>query len=467
MPPPTSPATNSIRTPDLVLTGRFERSDEKTWRHIPFTVPDTVDQLHLSITYNDRIASDPQLGGGNTLDIGLFDEGGTAAGSPSFRGWSGSNKTEITVGADWATPPYRAAKPNPGEWNVLLGPYKVGPNGLDYQVAITFNPGITDPGRPPVADLTTIERPDIPREEGWYCGDMHMHTVFSDGSAWPHEVAAEAYRLGLDFIGITDHNRAQSPVDYVPQGDGWPVLVPGVEVTTYAGHFNVWGTESWYDFREPTAEGIQRAVDRARDDGGFVSLNHPRPFGPEWLYPEVTGFDAIEPWNGWWGMMNDVATRYWHARLAKGQRPWGMGGSDMHKLGAPFNPDVPISPAQLGRPTLWIQTFEPLSAPSILNALRAGRSFISESPAGPQLYLALEPDGSSLHVRVRGAKGDALILCGPDGVLDASTIDLDNFAFYWPMEFFSGVSRVHPPFVRIEIHRLGGDVRALSQPVWL
>ncbi len=453
--------------PDLVLTGAFEQEDEREWRHIPFEIPAGIDKLHLKVSYNDQIGSNPLLRGGNTLDVGLFDEQGIAPGSPGFRGWSGSDKLEFTIGTEWSTPPYRAGKPGEGTWNVLLGAYKVGSMGLTYRVEIRFNPGLTHLAQPAAPNLQGLRKPYIECQPNWYCGDLHMHTVFSDGGSWPAEVAAAAYQLGLDFIGITDHNRAQSPIDFVPQDGNWPVLVPGVEVTTYAGHFNVWGTDSWYDFRDPTAEGIQRAVNAARADNGLVSLNHPKPYGPEWEYPEVTGFHAIEPWNGWWNGLNNVSTRYWNDRLAAGEHVWGIGGSDMHMLVSGGDPNNPLSPAQLGIPTIWIQTDEPLSAAAILDALRAGRSFITESPTGPQLYLQLQPNGDMLHVHVIGAKGDALILVGPLGVLDASTIDLDNFEFFWPMEFFAGTATVRPPYVRIEIHRAGGGIRALSQPIWL
>jgi hypothetical protein len=118
-------------TPDITLTGRFELTDEMTYRHLPFGVPAGIRQLHLSIEYNARIGSSPTLRGGNTLDIGLFDARSAESGGDGFRGWSGSEKTEITIDRDWATPPYRAGAPQAGEWRLLLGAYKVAPEGLD------------------------------------------------------------------------------------------------------------------------------------------------------------------------------------------------------------------------------------------------------------------------------------------------------------------------------------------------
>ena len=54
---------------------------------------------------------------------------------------------------------------------------------------------------------------------------------------------------------------ARLPRDHRPQRASCPrpaagrervaALVPGVEVTTYGGHWNAWGGRRWYDFREP------------------------------------------------------------------------------------------------------------------------------------------------------------------------------------------------------------------------
>jgi predicted metal-dependent phosphoesterase TrpH len=453
---------------EILLAARFERHQERTYQHVPFEVPEGIDQLHISIAYNNRIGSSPMLTGGNTLDIGLFDEQGTASGGPGLRGWSGSERTEITIDRDWATPPYRAGAIGAGTWNVLLGAYKVDASGLDVTVTVTLGSVHPRPDQPAWPDLATLRRMPVPpaAEPGWYRGDLHMHTVYSDGDSYPHEVAAAIYTNGLDFYGITDHNRAQSPIGLVPQGDGWPVLVPGVEVTTYAGHFNVWGTEGWYDFRDPTAEGLQAAVDAARAEGGLVSLNHPKPYGPAWDFPEVNGFDAIETWNGWWGRLNNVSTSFWAERLnASNPLAWpvGVGGSDAHKIGHADLNATPLSAARIGCPTLWIQTDEFLSAASVIDAIRAGRCFVSESPFGPQIYARRE--GDEIVVRIVGAEGDALLDVGPHGCLAAGAIREHDATLRWSIADL--VNDHDVPFIRFEIHTPTGGIRALSNPVWL
>ena len=459
---------HSTQTTDLRLTTRFEPHQERTYRHIPFAVPDGIDQFHIAVTYNDRIGSNPLLRGGNTLDIGLFDEQGTESGGPGLRGWSGSERTAITIGHDWATPPYRAGAIRPGEWHLLLGAYKVGEAGMDVEIHITFGTTYPAPQVPPWPTLERIRRMPVPpaAEAGWYRGDLHMHTVYSDGDSYPHEVAAAARANGLDFYGITDHNRARSPVGLVPEGEGWPVLVPGVEVTTYAGHFNVWGTEGWYDFRTPTAAGLQAAVDAARADGGLVALNHPKPFGPPWDYPEVEGFDAVEAWNSWWGKLNNVSTAFWAERLATAAPtawPTGICGSDAHRIGQADQTSTPLSASRIGCPTLWVQADGALRPEAILAAVRAGRCFMSESPFGPQLYARRA--GDDIVTRVVDAEGDALLAVGPHGCLDACALRGRDVTRRWAVADLAGEPGI--PFVRFEIHTPTGGVRALSNPVWL
>ena len=62
------------RSPDIVLDGVFHEEQQCSTCHVPFEVPEDVNQLLIDITYNDRIGSSPLARGGNTLDIGLFDE---------------------------------------------------------------------------------------------------------------------------------------------------------------------------------------------------------------------------------------------------------------------------------------------------------------------------------------------------------------------------------------------------------
>jgi hypothetical protein len=72
-------------------------------------------------------------------------------------------------------------------------------------------------------------------------GDLHCHTLYSDGDSWPAEMLGEATARGLDFLGVTDHNGTEHQSDFASvAGDGLPIILAGVEVTTYKGHWSAW-----------------------------------------------------------------------------------------------------------------------------------------------------------------------------------------------------------------------------------
>src|ERR671937_249674 len=117
-----------------------------------------------------------------------------------------------------------------------------------------------------------------PAEAGWVRGDLHCHTLYSDGDSWPSEMLLAAAEAGLEFLGVTDHNSVAHHAEYGAGGGMLPIVVPGVEVTTYHGHWNAWGTDRWYDFRDPTDAGVSSAMRDAVSEGAFISICHPKPF---------------------------------------------------------------------------------------------------------------------------------------------------------------------------------------------
>jgi hypothetical protein len=444
--------------PDITLTGQFGKDHERRYAHVPFAVPAGLRQIHVRYSYSDQIDSDPLIGGGNTLDIGLFDERGTAEGSPGFRGWSGSNKMEFTIDEIWATPPYRKGKIGAGRWHVLLGPYKVGPSGCDWTVEIWFDPGLRSPWKH-TGISRRIDRGPLPEARtGWLRGDLHCHTLYSDGDSWPPEMLNSAAEAGLEFLGVTDHNNVAHQLAYGPGGDGLPIVVPGIEVTTYGGHWNAWGTDRWWEFREPESGAVERTMRAAAESGAVVSVCHPKPFGPPWEYTTGGGFHAVEVWNGPWPQLNAASLAHWEELLRRGTRCAAVGGSDTHYL---KRGDVPPRHQDaLGTPTTWVQIEGPPTVSAILAALRDGRSFVSESPRGPQLYL--EPDrGRTGRVvaEVRDGAGSTLMLLSDSGAVDAAPVNGATWdrAFDLPVDI---------RYVRAQLVGTNGDVRAITNPIW-
>lgn len=63
--------------------------------------------------------------------------------------------------------------------------------------------------------------------------DLHTHSTFSDGTYTPAQLIAEAEKIGLAAVALTDHNTVSGLPDFVAAGEGSAVkTVPGCEFST-------------------------------------------------------------------------------------------------------------------------------------------------------------------------------------------------------------------------------------------
>jgi len=67
-------------------------------------------------------------------------------------------------------------------------------------------------------------------------GAYHVHSVRSDGTGTPDEIARAAQSAGLQFVILTDHGDGTRPPDPPAYIDGVLVL-DGVEISTDQGHY--------------------------------------------------------------------------------------------------------------------------------------------------------------------------------------------------------------------------------------
>jgi len=132
-----------------------------------------------------------------------------------------------------------------------------------------------------------IEFPDIPGYVTLKC-DLHMHTVFSDGSLWPSVRVREALMDGLDAISITDHLEYQPKQKDIPHEDrnrGYTLaleaaketelmVIPGAEITRGmpTGHFNAIFVK---DANALNKKDVVEVFREAKNQGAFVFWNHP------------------------------------------------------------------------------------------------------------------------------------------------------------------------------------------------
>ena len=68
-----------------------------------------------------------------------------------------------------------------------------------------------------------------------YC-DLHTHSNYSDGTFSPAEIIAEAEKLGLSSVALTDHNTVAGLPAFMEAAKNSPVeAVPGVEISCQYG----------------------------------------------------------------------------------------------------------------------------------------------------------------------------------------------------------------------------------------
>ncbi len=484
----------------IILQGHFNAADQARdpYPLLPFQVEPGTTGLRIHYWVSHPVGAD-QAGqqAGNIIDIGLFDPRGAGfLSAEGFRGWSGSSKQTFAISAREATPGYVPGPILPGVWHVVLGLYQLAPEGCDYRVTVTPQEG-KEGGKADAPRETASIAPAIAHQAQhrsgagprWYRGDLHAHTHHSDGTAPPSDLAAAARAQGLDFAAVTDHNTVSHLPLLPAHASPDLLLIPGVEITTYHGHANVWPADwpndTFFEFRCPTGEQMAQVRGAMRQRGKLFSINHPKQTGPPWEFGDKIEPDCIEVWNGPWVVFNTQSLAAWDARLRQGQRIVAVGGSDKHQ--APFTGE--LTWYEIGTPCTWVYA-EDLTVPAIIEGIRAGRVFISEGPAGPCVELTAEqvggparagigealrlPAGASLRLtcRVYGdeTSGNILRLVSASETLEATITD-DDFSYEWQVTpagpAYWRAEVIEPPRAPLDENPSALVVRALSNPIYV
>jgi predicted metal-dependent phosphoesterase TrpH len=458
---------------DLVLKGEVTGAQHKTYFEVPFTVPAGVHRISVDFHYTER---DQRA----TLDLGIADP-------QRFRGESGGNKSHFTISETDATPSYLPGEIPAGQWRLIIAVPNMRPQVVShYQADIRFNSRVED---------ASFTAQPLAMGARWYRGDLHMHTGHSDGSCKSQggqrvpcplflSVQAAASR-GLDFIAVTDHN---TDSEYEQLRELQPffdhvLLIPGREMTTFYGHFNVFGVTQFMDWRiSKGGLDLNTVLRDARAKGGIASVNHAEaPDGEQcmgcgWMPtadPDMSLFSAVEVIN--YGQIMFSSAKYWDAQLRAGHRLAAVGGSDNH------NATIAAGEVSaIGWPATAVEANE-LSVPAILDGIRHGRTFIDlTATRDKMLDFEAEAEGASakmggtlhtsggaairVHIHAIAAEGSVahLLLDGEDanpvlplegvGASDASTTLTTSAGRH---------------YLRLEVRDRNGASELISSPLYI
>ena len=469
--------------PDLILRDTITEKAHRTYRLLPFDVPEGVKAIEVRFDYTGREAR-------TTIDVGLLGPGEKF--DEQFRGWSGGNKRSFTISTSDATPSYLSGPVAAGRWQLLLGVPNIR-NGQksEFTAEVYFqrNERHGLPTQP--AALKTAA--------GWYRGDLHMHSEHSDGNCASRSgqkrvpcplfltLDAAADR-GLDFIAFTDHNTNSHVKELTalqPYFDRL-LLIPGMEMTTFQGHANAFNLREPVDFRvgSATVPDWNALLTEAKRKGALVSINHPRvPTGEACMgcgwsptpAADLSLVQAVEVVNG-----NDVESPitgipFWHEQLQKGHRLTAIGGSDTHDV---TSTNVSPPPGRIGVPTTVVYA-EELSIDAIMAGIRAGNVFVDTAGSRDRkLELSarhgesIVPMGGHLSVPAKQsitftARIEQMTGGTVEVIRDGKTTRRTAIPTAKHSWSFEEISDGKPHWIRIDVRDADGRLALLGNPIYL
>ncbi|WGK69401.1 CehA/McbA family metallohydrolase [Candidatus Haliotispira prima] len=293
----------------LQFSREFPPGEGKSYSRVPFEVPPNTEYIVIRGRYKI------EGGSGGTIDIGLADA------EDRTRGWSGNlnRLQQIFLGEEQASLGYLAGPLQPGTWNILLGESRKHSCPIAVKLELELLPC----------------KPRIVR------GDVHGHSLYSDGAHSIETKLQMARENGLDFLGFTDHNSVAQNFCLPVNPD--VLLLPSCEITTYNGHLNIFGYRERRipNFMCRSSEDVRQVLTDLKDQaasgtnqGLWIQLNHPirnnDVAGCQWNWDYDMPFDWIEVWNGSWNQNSIANVRKWQDFLEQGRFLPAVANSDFH-----------------------------------------------------------------------------------------------------------------------------------------
>ncbi len=279
--------------------------------------------------------------------------------------------------------------------------------------------------------LTQTVSPSPAAKVRWYKGNLHTHTLNSDGDSSPDEVTRWYRDRGYNFLLLSDHNRLTdaASLNAVYASKEQFLLLQGEEVTdSYLDkpiHVNAYDldTELQPKHGDSVAATIQNNVDSILAAKALPSINHPNY---QWAITaedllRVENLRLMEVYNGH-PTVNNVGgggfrslEEMWDVLLTAGRRINGIAVDDAHgfkKFGREFsNP---------GRG--WIQVrAESLTAAAIRGAIEKGQFYASTGVNLADIQVSAEE--YRIEIDPRSTEKFTTYFIGSGGKVLAKTFD--------------------------------------------
>lgn len=294
----------------------------------------------------------------------------------------------------------------------------------------------------------------------WFKGNLHSHSINSDGDSPPYDLVAWYKRNGYHFLAITDHNTFTDPAPFDTNPNDNFLLLGAEEITNpRTVHVNAIGISRVIPPKtgQDATTLLQASIDAVREQGGVPLINHPnflwaftaaemKPLKRTALLEIASGHPIVNHAGD--GRVPSTE-QMWDELLTAGIRIWAAAVDDSHH----FREEFSAARANPGR--AWVVArAASLTREAIVAALDSGDFYASN---GPELR-DFRREGDSVAVELPPATGGRrfrVVFVGDGGhVLSTS---YDNPARYT----FAGSET----YVRARVEDSNG-LRAWTQPVF-
>ncbi|MDR1298677.1 MAG: CehA/McbA family metallohydrolase, partial [Oscillospiraceae bacterium] len=385
----------------------------------------------------------------------------------------------------------------PGRWTLLLfTPPQAAPDIGDLAPQAVVRIGEPSPAEPLgdgcaiLTDGTGLVRPvgngaaaAAQRGLGWYKGDFHAHTRLSDGKESVASAIEKAARMGLDFYTPTEHNVIHTAWPGTP-----PLALPGIEVTSEKGHFNIIGLKELpSDFFAPDnmdggfvrPERMTAILAESRRSGAINSLNHPFLCEWKWDIPDTPFelFHTVEiicdPTYPYSRDGNERALEFWTRLWNDGKIIYGIGGSDSHNL-EHERYDGATEPSIPGDPASWVYC-ESFTCENLVCGVKAGHVCVCRR--GGRLMPKFTAGGVSYlpGANIRAQGGTVSLTCSlraegvPEGAMAQWIVNGETRAEA-PLNgeaavFSAQADTRHYTWARVDIRDADGALYGFTNPV--
>lgn len=367
----------------IELRGQLTSADMRQTQPMYIDVPEGVTNMHILFDHHPKHADDQKLR--YQISLMIFTPNG-----PRFE-ISIPDEKGVFINEVAASPGGTPGPIPPGQWMIFILVHRLlSDDPVSYALDITCS---FDPIEEAPVEWTPGSV--APRGPGWYRGDLHAHTIHSDGWWDVPDLVHFWKEQGADFMTLSDHNTISGLAQVRSLADDDLLTLGGIELSTFFGHAVAVGVQRWFDWRrtDGTQLTMPELAQEVIDAGCLFTIAHPmNPGDPtccgcRWEYEEMMPGNAlaVEIWNGGWKASNQESLQLWYRWLNHGHRITATSGTDLH--GPPHTHD-----GNERRGALNVVYAEELSEAAIIDAIKAGRSYIS---AGPELLLTAVTDSGT------------------------------------------------------------------------